>query len=209
MTDLMNETCRRFSDLLAAKITMPGGGSAAALTGSLGSALCSMTANFTLGKKKYADVENDVKRILENSERLRLRLLELSDEDAKAFPELSEAWKLPTDYPEREKIYERAALNACKAPSEMVMCCCEAIDLILEIAEKGSIMLISDAGCGALLCSSAMQSAAMNVFINTSSLKDCQEAREIEEKIDNALSEYVPKAQKIAEKVMNIFRKGE
>ena len=186
---------------------MPGGGSAASLVGALGAALCSMAANFTVGKKNYESVQDEVKIILENSERLRRRFLELADEDAKAFPELSAAYKIPKDNPDREKIYERAALNACKAPVEMIECCSEAIDLISEIMVKGNKMLISDSGCGALLCNAAMQCAAMNVIINTSSLKDCEEARKIEAKIDEIIKEYSVKALNIAEEVMKILRK--
>ncbi|MBQ6737116.1 MAG: cyclodeaminase/cyclohydrolase family protein, partial [Synergistaceae bacterium] len=74
---LMSKSCSEFSELLAEKISMPGGGSAASLTGALGAALCSMAANFTIGKKNYEDVQEDVKSILEKSERIRKRFLEL------------------------------------------------------------------------------------------------------------------------------------
>ena len=205
---LMSKTCVEFSDVLAAKISMPGGGTASALVGSLGAALCSMTANFTIGKKKYADFDEEAKLILEKSEKLRKRLLELADEDAAAFPQLAEAYKIPKDNPDREKIYEQAALNACKAPAEMVMCCAQAIDLINEIAEKGNKMLITDAGGGALLCKAAMESAAMNVFVNTSSLKSSKEASKLEAQIDNILNEYSRKAANISNKV-NRFLRGE
>ncbi|MBR0317061.1 MAG: cyclodeaminase/cyclohydrolase family protein [Synergistaceae bacterium] len=204
---LMSKSCSEFSELLAEKISMPGGGSAASLTGALGAALCSMAANFTIGKKNYEDVQDDVKSILEKSERIRKRFLELADEDAKAFPELSAAYKIPKDNPDRDKIYERAALNACKAPVEMIECCAEAIDLLNEIMQKGNKMLISDAGCGALLCKAAMESAAMNVVINTSSLKNCDEARKIESKIDDIIEKYSPTASIIAEEVNLYLRK--
>lgn len=206
---LMSKTCVEFSDVLAAKISMPGGGTASALVGSLGAALCSMTANFTIGKKKYADFDEEAKLILEKSEKLRKRLLELADEDAAAFPQLAEAYKIPKDNPDREKIYEQAALNACKAPTEMVMCCAQAIDLINEIAEKGNKMLITDAGGGALLCKAAMESAAMNVFVNTSSLKSSKEASKLEAQIDNILNEYSRKAANISNKVNRFLRGAE
>ena len=206
---LMSKTCVEFSDILAAKISMPGGGTASALVGSLGAALCSMTANFTIGKKKYADFDEEAKLILEKSEKLRKRLLELADEDAAAFPQLAEAYKIPKDNPDREKIYEQAALNACKAPTEMVMCCAQAIDLINEIAEKGNKMLITDAGGGALLCKAAMESAAMNVFVNTSSLKSSKEASKLEAQIDNILNEYSRKAANISNKVNRFLRGAE
>ena len=208
MSDLlMNKSCAEFSKLLGERIQMPGGGSASALVGALGSALCEMTANFTIGNKRYIDVEDEMKVIVEKSEKLRKRFLELADEDAKAFPELSSAWKLPKDFPNRKEIFERAALNACKAPFEMVKCCCDAIDLLSVVVDKGSVVLISDVGCGVLLCEAAMTSAATNIYINTGSLKNCPDARDIEEKVDTMLAEYLTKAEDISGKVTLIVRR--
>ena len=203
---LMSKSCVEFSEALAAKISMPGGGAAGALVGALGVALCSMAANFTIGNKKYAEFNDEAKTILEKSERLRKRLLELADEDAAAFPELSAAYKIPKDNPERDKIYEQAAMNACKAPVEMIKCCAEAIDLLEIIAEKGNKMLITDAGGGTLLCKAAMENAALNVFINTSSIKNCEEARKIETQIDVILSEYSKRATNISGRVNKFLR---
>ncbi|MBQ3402269.1 MAG: cyclodeaminase/cyclohydrolase family protein [Synergistaceae bacterium] len=204
---LMKETCADFSRLLGSRVTMPGGGAASALVAALGASLCEMAANFTVGNKRYLDVEPEMKDIVSRSEKLRVRLLELADEDAKAFPELSAAWKLPKDYPDRKAVFERAALNACKAPVEMVKCCCEAIDLLAVVMEKGNVMLISDVGCGVLLCEAAMNAAAMNVYINAGSLKDCQEARDIETEIDTLLAEYLVKSDDISGKITIIVRR--
>ncbi|MBQ9389824.1 MAG: cyclodeaminase/cyclohydrolase family protein [Synergistaceae bacterium] len=204
---LMKESCAEFSKLLGAKVSMPGGGAASALVGALGSALCQMAANFTVGNKRYLDVEDEMKSIVERSDKLRARLIELADEDAKAFPELSAAWKLPKDAPDRQAIFEKAALNACKAPLEMVKCCCEAIDLLSVVMEKGNVMLISDVGCGVLLCEAAMNSAAMNIYINAGSLRHSPEAREIESQTDELLAEYLQKADDISGKVTLIVRR--
>ena len=204
---LMKETCADFSRLLGSRVTMPGGGAASALVAALGASLCEMAANFTVGNKRYLDVEPEMKDIVSRSEKLRVRLLELADEDAEAFPELSAAWKLPKDYPDRKAVFERAALNACKAPVEMVKCCCEAIDLLAVVMEKGNVMLISDVGCGVLLCEAAMNAAAMNVYINAGSLKDCQEARDIETEIDTLLAEYLVKSDDISGKITLIVRR--
>ena len=188
---LMKESCAEFSKLLGAKVTMPGGGAASALVGALGAALCSMAANFTVGNKRYIDAEPEMKSIVERSEKLRVRFLELADEDAKAFPELSAAWKLPKDYPNRKEIFERASLNACKAPREMIKCCCEAMDMLETV----------------LLCEAAMNAAAMNIYINTSGLKDNKEARDIESEVDTLLAEYLVKADDISGKVTLIVRR--
>ena len=205
--DLINESCKNFAELLASKTSVPGGGGASALVGALGIALCSMAGNFTLGKKKYADVEDDIKIILDKAEKLRIKFLDLIDEDAKAFTPLAEAYSIPKDAPKRSEILESATVYACKAPIEIMECCAEAVDLLCEMSEKGSRLLISDVGCGALLCESAMKAAALNVFINTSSLNDKKTAESIELKIDNILKEYSPKALNIAEKVNQIIRK--
>ena len=204
---LMKKSCADFTKVLGAKISMPGGGAASALAGALGAALCQMAANFTVGNKKYLDVEDEMKSIVERSEKLRTRLLALADEDAKSFPELSAAWKLPKDYPNRQEIFARAALNACKAPLEMVKCCCEAIDMLADVMEKGNVMLISDVGCGVLLCEAAMNSAALNIYINAGSLKHNPEARDIESKTDELLAEYLQKADDISGKVTLIVRR--
>ena len=78
------------------------------------------------------------------------------------------------------QVMEEATLNACKAPVEMVRCCGKALDLLAEMLEKGSKMLISDVGCGALLCKAAMESAALNVFVNTGTLTDRETAAKLE-----------------------------
>lgn len=204
---LMKESCADFSKLLGSRVTMPGGGAASALVGALGAALCEMAANFTVGNKRYADAEDEMKDIVKRAEKLRVRLLELADEDAKAFPELSAAWKLPKDYPNRKAIYEAAAVKACKAPLEMVKCCCEAMDMLEIVMEKGNIMLISDVGCGVLLCEAAMNAAAMNIYINTSGLRDNKEAIDIESEIDTLLADYLQKADDISGKVTLIVRR--
>ena len=204
---LIQESCENFSELLAAKVSVPGGGGAATLVGALSVALCSMAGNFTLGKKKYADVEEDIKIILIKAEKIRKKFLELVDEDAQAFTPLAEAYSIAKDNPERDEILEKALLNACKAPLEMIEQCAEVINLLEEMLKKGSRLLISDVGCGALLCKSAMECAAVNVFVNTSLLKDKNEAKIIEEKTDKILNEYCPKALEIADEVNKIIRR--
>lgn len=207
MNYLVEKSCVDFTEVLASKASVPGGGGAAALVGALGTALCSMVGNFTVGKKKYAAVETDVKVMLEKAEVLQGRLLELVDADAQAFEPLSKAYAIPKDDPAHDEVLETAILNACKAPIEMVRRCGEAIDLLEEMLEKGSVMLVSDVGCGALLCEAAMKSAAMNVFINTGSLKNRVQARNIEAEIDVLLERYAPKATRIAETVNLRIRK--
>ena len=204
---LIQESCEKFAQLLASKSPVPGGGGASAIVGALSVALCSMAGNFTVGKKKYADVEDDIKIILEKAEDLRLKLLELVDEDAEAFEPLSQAYSIPKDNPERDEILEKALLNACKAPLKIIESCAEVIKLLEEMSEKGSKLLISDVGCGAYLCRAAMESAALNVFVNTTLLKNREEAAKLETQTEKFLSEYCPRAVKVAMQVTKIIRR--
>ena len=207
MHKLTNLSCTAFAEVLASKAPVPGGGGAAALAGALGVALCSMVGNFTTGKKKYAAYEEDVQRMLAAGETLRARLLALVEADAKAFEPLSRAYAIPKDDPARDTVMEEATLNAVQAPVEMVTCCGEALLLLEEMLEKGSRLLLSDVGCGALLCKAAMESAAMNVFVNTGSLRDRATAARLEQQVDAALATYLPLADRIAAAVTATIRK--
>ena len=207
MEKLIDKSCRDFTAALASKAPVPGGGGAAALTAALGAALCAMVGNYTLGKKKYAAYEADIQDVLQKTDRLQDRLLALVDEDAAAFSPLSAAYAIPKDDPTRETVLEEATLRACEAPVEMVRLCCETIQLLETLLEKGSVMLLSDVGCGALLSGAAMRSAAMNVFINTGSLLDREQARRMEAEIDALLTEYGPRAAQVAAAAEQRLRK--
>ena len=207
MERLTDRSCGDFAQVLASKESVPGGGGAAALTGALGVALCQMAGNFTLGKKKYADVQEDIERNLNEAETLRIRLVDLVEEDAKAFFPLSKAYSIPKDDPNREKILEEATLNACKAPMEMLETLSRAMELLEEMLSIGTKMLVSDVGCGAILCKAAMESAAMNVFINTGSLKDREMANRLETRADELLEVSTRKADRIACEVTRQIRK--
>ena len=114
------QTCQGFLDALASKAPVPGGGGASALVGALGTALCTMVGNYTVGKKKYADVEEDVKALMARAEDIRARLLALVDADAAAFEPLSRAYAIPKDAPGREAVMEECLRNAAAAPMEIL-----------------------------------------------------------------------------------------
>ena len=204
---LIHESCQDFTKLLASKTPVPGGGGAAALVGALGAALCSMVGNFTVGKKKYAEFEDDVKSILVKAGELQARLLELVDKDAEAFAPLAEAYGIPKDDPERESRLEAALLNACTAPIEMIKCCDEVVDLLKEMLEKGSKLLISDVGCGAVLCRAAVESAAINVFVNTALLKNREDSEKLESLVDETSGRIYSEVSEIVDSVTKFIRK--
>lgn len=201
MERLTERTCASFAEVLASKASVPGGGGAAALVGAVGVALCSMVGNFTTGKKKYAEYEEDIQRMLKDAEALRLELLEYVEADAAAFEPLSKAYAIPKEDPNRVAVLEEATMNALKAPIAMVETLAKVIDLLEEMEVKGSKMLISDVGCGALFGGAAMEAAAMNVFVNTKSLVNREEAEKINAHMNELLGAYLPKARVTADKV--------
>ena len=134
LTDL---SCTEFARVLAAKESVPGGGGAAALVGALGVALGSMVGNFTTGKKRYAEYEGDIQRMLADGEAIRTRLIELVAEDAEAFYPLSQAYGIPKEDPTRAQVLEEATKNACAGPVEMMRQICRAIELLEEMGQKG------------------------------------------------------------------------
>lgn len=202
----MDKSCKDFATLLAAKESVPGGGGAAAYVGALGAALCGMVGNFTTGKKAYAQVEEDVKGMIARADEVRAQLVDLVDEDARAFEPLSRAYGIPKDDPMRAQVLEEATKAACVAPMEMMRQICRAIDLLEDMGKKGSKMLVSDVGCGALLARAALEAAAMNVFVNTKTLDDRAHAQVLETECDAMLASYCPKAEAIAADVMGRIR---
>ena len=203
---LTQKTCEDFAAALAAKEAVPGGGGAAALAGALAAALCSMVGNFTVGKKTYAAVEEDVQAMLVKAEAARIRLLELVDEDAKAFLPLSEAYAIPRDDPSRATKIESATKAACAAPLQMMRQTVAVIALLEEMGQKGSKMLLSDVGCGALLARAALEAAAINVAVNTKALKDRSFARSLDDESAALMDEYVPRAQACANRVLKMLQ---
>jgi formiminotetrahydrofolate cyclodeaminase len=166
-----------------------------------------MVGNFTTGKKTYASVEADVQRMLARAEDVRRCLLELVDEDAEAFAPLSKAYGIPRDDPRRAEVLEEATKAACTAPMEMMRQTCAAIELLEEMGQKGSRMLQSDVGCGALLAVAALRSAAINVFVNTRTLADRDFAQSTEDEADAMLDAYVARAQACADRVVEAIRR--
>ena len=172
MNDMMDRSCRAFVEVLASSSPTPGGGGAAALVGAIGTALGNMVGALTVGKKKYADVEPEIRALMAECDSLQAALLDQVAADAECFAPLAKAYSIPKDDPGREAALEEATLNACTAPLEIMRLCARAIDCAAIFAEKGSRLALSDAGCAAILCKAALQAASLNVFINTGALRD-------------------------------------
>ena len=207
-----DKTIGDFTDALASKAPVPGGGGASALTGALGIALGNMVGSLTVGKKKYADVEDDVRALMKKAEVLRKELLECIDEDAACFEPLAAAYSLPAETDEekaeKDKVMEQALETACKGPFSIMEKVCEAVDIIGEFAEKGSRLAVSDAGAGAALCCGALKGASLNIYINTKMMKDRDRAADFEARADELSAKGTAKADLIFEKVKDTIRKG-
>ena len=203
---IINRTVESFTEVLASSAPVPGGGGASALAGAIGIALGDMVGELTVGKKKYAHVEEEVKELMVRAQALREKFLTLIDGDAEAFAPLAKAYGIPKDDPERPIIMEQALKTACSVPMEIMRACAEAIDIIGEFARKGSRLAVSDAGCGAALCRAAMQAASLNVYINTKSMKDRETARALESEADVLLAQYTAKGEAVFNDVMNSIR---
>lgn len=193
----MEKNIDKFLEALASSAPTPGGGGAAALCGALGIALGNMVGSLTLGKKKYADVQEDIAELNAKAEALRAGFVALVDADAEAFAPLSRAYSIPKDDPARDEIMEPALLRAAEAPLEIMRKCAEALDLISGYAAKGSALAISDAGCAAALCGAAMEAAALNVKINTKSMKNRADADNINAEMNELLQKYFVLSQEI------------
>ncbi len=203
---MIDKTVTAFTEELASPAPVPGGGGASALAGAIGISLGDMVGELTTGKKKYADVEEDIRSLMERAQALRVRLLEFVDGDAEAFAPLAKAYSIPRDDPDRDTVMESALRTACSVPMDILRACAEAVDIIEEFAAKGSRLAVSDAGCGAILCKAAMQAASLNIYINTKSMKDRACARALEAEADGLLARYTLKADEIYTSVLNGIR---
>ena len=187
-----NNTIAKFLDELASEQPTPGGGGAAAIMGAVGAALVSMVANLTIGKKNYEAFDAELKATNAAAEKVRAELTEAIDEDVVAFNGVMGAYGLPRGTDE-EKAARAAAIQAAlkqatDAPLRAVKACHEVIKLSAVVAEKGNVNVISDAGVAVLAANAGLRSAALNVYINTKSIKD-REFAEIRLGEVNALTE--------------------
>ena len=170
--DDTTRSCREFTALLGSDAPAPGGGGAAAMAGALGAALCTMVASLTTGKKKYAAVEGEIQELLERCKSLQEKLLDMVAADAEGFLPLRRAYGIPKDDPARESVMQRAAEAACAAPLRIMELCADALDAAGRLADIGSRLAVSDAGCAAALLHGGLRAASLNVYINTKAMPD-------------------------------------
>ena len=196
-------TCTEFVEVLSSKAPVPGGGGASALVAAVGTALGNMVGSLTVGKKKYADVEDEMWELKKKCDQLQKDFLHLIERDAEVFEPLSKAYGMPRETEEEKaRVMEAALKEACSVPMEIMEKCCEAIELIVEFGAKGSKLAISDAGVGAAFCKAALKGASLNVYINTKSMADRAYAEELNKKADAMLEKYTKIADETFDSVL-------
>ena len=199
-------TLNGFIKELASGSPVPGGGGASALIGAIGVSLCSMAANLASGRKKYAEYQPEIDDILSRAGASIDRLLEYIKTDAELFGPLSKAYSIPKDDPDRDEIFENALIGACSVPMMILKEISDVIDIIESLSVKGPKLAISDVGVAASACRCAMESAAMNVYINTKLMKNTNHAKKINAEAEIMLENGVVKCDEIYKKIADELR---
>ena len=205
---LAEQNTAQFTALLASDAPAPGGGSAAALSGSIGAALTAMVCALTAEKPQYAQHQEEILAIRQWAEELRLQFLDVMDRDTQAFLAVSGAFALPKST-DQEKAARSAAIQAglvqcTRTPLEMMALAAEALRLTASLLGRFNENAASDLGVAALSLRSGLQGAWLNVLINVGSLKDRALARELREKGEALLAEALPLADQIYSTVLTL-----
>lgn len=195
-----------FVNLMASDAPAPGGGSAAALEGALGAALTAMVCALTVGKKKYADVQELAVESQKKAEDLKARFVDVMDRDTEAFNAVSAVFAMPKDTDEQKAARKAAmqeALKGCtKTPFEMMQLACETLELTRSLVGRLNASAASDLGCSALALRAAIQGAWLNVLINISGINDEAFAAEYRANGQALLDKALPLADEIYEEIL-------
>jgi methenyltetrahydrofolate cyclohydrolase len=199
---MAENSCSYFLDVLASKAPVPGGGGAAAMGGAIGMALSNMVGNLTTGKKKFADVEDEVQSLLAQGSAIIEDLKTLVDRDAEVFEPLSVAYGLPKDTPEeaahKAKVMEECSIEACSVPMEIMRKAYAGIKIHQRMGQIGTKLAISDVGCGVVFLKAALISGQLNVLINLGAIKD----EKFVEAARNEMKQLLAEGSKIADETL-------
>lgn len=190
---MLEKKTTEFLEVLSSAEPVPGGGGASAAVGAFASALGMMVANLTVGKKKYADVEEEIIDIRGQLEVLREELVTLTDKDAEAFEPLSRAYGLPKETQEqkeeKERVMEKALYEASIVPLQIMRTVSKVSGLLKILGEKGSRIAVSDVGVAVLFARAALEGASLNIYINTRLMKDREQAEKLNRESDELIRE--------------------
>ena len=208
--DCREMNIEKFIDELSSNAPTPGGGGASALCGAVGTALSSMVGALTKGKKRYAQFEGDLDRIINRARTLNAELLSLVDADRDAFLPLAKSYSMPqtTDEEKAAKnaVLQNALISATRVPLDIMHAACHGIELHAELVDKCSKLVISDVGVGVMLLKSALLGASLNVFINTKLIEDERLKSEFNSNADGMLEKYPGIADAVFEKVASSLK---
>jgi glutamate formiminotransferase/formiminotetrahydrofolate cyclodeaminase len=199
----------RFVDEVSTDSPAPGGGSVAALAGSLAAALASMVANLTVGKKGYEPAWEELAALAERCQALKSQLVRAVDEDTEAFNQVMSAMRLPKATPEQQNVrsqaVEAAYEAAARVPLNTARLCYEAIKMADEVASKGNVNSASDAGVAALMGRAGVEGAALNVLTNLGSVKNQAFKDECRREVDRVMTESGELSAKVTAHVRSTF----
>ena len=186
---MLEKPATQFLTELSSNAPVPGGGGASAAVGAFAAALGMMVTNLTIGKKKYAEYEEELVACRARLEDLRDQLIDLVDGDAVAFEPLSKAYSIPKDDSNRDQIMEDALYEASVVPMSIMETVLAAAKELEILVEKGSRLAVSDVGVGILFAQAAIEGASLNVYINTKLMKNRERADEMNAKADAIITE--------------------
>lgn len=194
---------------LASKAPVPGGGGASAVAGALSAALSSMVCNFTVGKKSFAAVEEDIKNILSDMNKHMESFIKFSDKDAEVFYPLSQAYGFKPQNEEEKSLHEanmeKLLFDAAIVPLDIMKEANSMLNSIDFLAKKGSKLAISDAGVAVGLLRSAVCGAMMNVVINVKYMKDRDIAQRLLDEASEILEDTMNKSDIIYREVLEVL----
>ena len=184
-----------FLDQLGSPAPVPGGGSVAALTGAQAAGLVAMVCHLTIGKKRYAEYEAELKAVLAEADALRADLTNLLQADVEAYAGLNAAYRLPKDAPGRAEAIQASLIPATEVPLQIAEKSAAVFDLAPVVVQKGSKVAVSDAGMAALLAAAAIRSGALNVRINLAALTDEAAKADFAARLNEALGDRINQAE--------------
>lgn len=183
---LVNKTITVFIDELASDSPAPGGGSAAALVGALGAALCAMVMSLTKGEK-FQDIAHEVEHFHAQAALLKDQLIKYVDDDTAAFNKVMAAYRFPKGTPEekekRTAAIQEAMQEAANLPFSVASACLEILELAAKVIKIGNPNAASDAAVGGVTAYAALQGALYNVKINLLSIKDEHYVNSMKDKV--------------------------
>ena len=205
---MQDRTVDLFLTELSSGSPTPGGGGASAVCGAIAAALGSMVGNLTSGKKKYAEYQEEIEVAIAKCGSLVKEFEALGKKDEEVFEPLAKAYSIPKDQEGRDEILEGVLKDASTAPFEVVEKAYETALVLARLAIIGSRLAISDVGVAAAACETAAKGAAMNVYINTKSMKDRVYADELNRKTEDLVEQTSEICSKVYAQVKNILIGG-